>query len=77
MTTLRAHVHNGQIILDDSVQLPEGAAVTVQVELNDTVATEAATPLDGVRQYIGAFGELPSDASTSYKQVLRQETERR
>jgi hypothetical protein len=41
---LRAHVHNGQIVLDEPVELPEGVAVEVLLPdtAEDRVDLEAA-----------------------------------
>jgi predicted DNA-binding antitoxin AbrB/MazE fold protein len=36
--SIRAHVRNGQIVPDEPVELPEGAAVEVLVELEDDFA---------------------------------------
>ncbi len=35
--TVRAHVRNGSIVLDEQVELPEGAAVRVIVPENDEI----------------------------------------
>lgn len=37
--TLRGHIKNGQIMLDDPVQLPEGAEVSVEINANGKVET--------------------------------------
>ena len=37
---LKAHVHNGQIVLDEPVELPEGVAVEVLLPENDLTAEE-------------------------------------
>ncbi|MDQ3301248.1 MAG: hypothetical protein M3619_32100 [Myxococcota bacterium] len=41
MKALRAHIHNGQIVLDEPVELPEGVAVEVLLpEHDELTATE-------------------------------------
>lgn len=79
MTTIRAHVRNGQIVPDEPVELPEGMAVTVYLKPDEVEETESrtGTPLDGLEEFIGAFGDLPPDASTSYEEELRREANRR
>ena len=43
---LRAHVHNGQIVLDEPVELPEGVAVEVLLPDNDDLTAEERVELD-------------------------------
>jgi len=38
--TLSAHVHNGQIVLDEPVELPEGVAVEVLLRERDDLTAE-------------------------------------
>lgn len=40
MKAVSAHVHNGQIVLDDPVDLPEGATVEVLLPDHDELTTE-------------------------------------
>jgi len=44
--TLKAHVHNGQIVLDEPVELPEGAVVEVLLPENDELTVEERRELD-------------------------------
>ena len=46
MKALKAHVHNGQIVLDEPVELPEGVAVEVLLPENDELTPEERTDLD-------------------------------
>lgn len=46
MKALRAHVHNGQIVLDEPTELPEGAAVEVLLPDNDDLTAEERGELD-------------------------------
>lgn len=43
---LRAHVHNGQIVLDESADLPEGVAVEVLLLDTGDLATEDRAELE-------------------------------
>ena len=46
MKTASAHVRNGQIILDDPVELPEGAALQVLLPEGDELTVEGPTDLE-------------------------------
>lgn len=46
MKALRAHIHNGQIVLDEPVELPEGIAVEVLLPDNDDLTAEERGELD-------------------------------
>ena len=46
MKALRAHIHNGQIVLDEPVELPEGVAVEVLLPDNDDLTAEERVQLD-------------------------------
>jgi hypothetical protein len=43
---LKAHVHNGQIVLDEPVELPEGIAVEVLLPENDDLTAEERVELE-------------------------------
>lgn len=43
---LRAHVHNGQIVLDEPVELPEGVAVEVLLPDHDDLTAEERAELE-------------------------------
>jgi hypothetical protein len=43
---VKAHVHNGQIVLDELVELPEGAAVEVLLPENDELTAEERVELE-------------------------------
>jgi hypothetical protein len=44
--SLRAHVHNGQIVLDEQVDLPEGAAVEVLLPDHEDLTAEERVELE-------------------------------
>lgn len=46
MKAVRAHIHNGQIVLDDPVDLPEGAAVEVLLPEAGELSAEAPADLE-------------------------------
>ncbi|HEY5938334.1 MAG TPA: hypothetical protein VIU61_26965 [Kofleriaceae bacterium] len=46
MKALKAHVHNGQIVLDEPVTLPEGAAVEVLLPETDDLTAEEHVELE-------------------------------
>ena len=43
---LKAHIHNGQIVLDDPIELPEGAAVEVLLAEHDGLSLEERHELE-------------------------------
>jgi hypothetical protein len=43
---LKAHIHNGQIVLDEPVELPEGVAVEVLLPENDELTAEERVELE-------------------------------
>ncbi len=46
MKAFRAHVRNGQIVLDEPVELPEGVAVEVLLPDHDDLTTEERVELE-------------------------------
>jgi len=46
MKALRAHVQNGQIVLDEPVELPEGVAVEVLLPEHDDLSTDERVELE-------------------------------
>jgi hypothetical protein len=68
--TYRGHVKNGQIALDSTVALPEGAAVNVEIVANqatDPSAPEIWTTLLGLA---GTALGLPSDMAENHDHYL-------
>jgi predicted DNA-binding antitoxin AbrB/MazE fold protein len=62
--TYHGRVRNGVVVLDQDVQLPEGAEVTVEVS---NISHTGASPL---MKYAGQATDLPEDASRSVDQIL-------
>ncbi len=69
----RGHVRNGEIRLDDSVALPEGAKVRVEV-LDPAVDRESevvgSSLYERLKPLIGAAKDLPPDASVNVDHYL-------
>jgi hypothetical protein len=64
--TYKGHIKNGAIVLDQAVQLPEGAEVTVEVG-----AAERPVPLaELLKGTIGKAGGLPPDAAAQKRHYL-------
>ena len=72
--TYHGHIENGLIVLDDSVALPEGAAVTV--ELCDATRPQGdqesanSDARGGLMRFAGIAKDLPSDASRNLDHYL-------
>jgi hypothetical protein len=69
----QGHVENGQIRLEDSVVLPEGAKVRVEVLAPTTGRESGAGGLslyERLRPVIGAAKDLPPDASVNVDHYL-------
>jgi hypothetical protein len=70
--TFQAHVKNGLIVLDEPQELPEGAAVQVEILKAAPLpaADDGPTLLDRLRPLVGAVDDLPEDASVNLKHYL-------
>jgi hypothetical protein len=67
--TLHGHIRNGEIVLDEQIPLPEGAAVQVQVIVPPTAtAADGQLPTLGetLKDFIGVLEDLPEDAATNH-----------
>jgi hypothetical protein len=64
--TYRGHVHNGVVVLEEPVVLPEGASVQVDLINEDTGTTlyEQLAPL------VGAAKGLPPDLASNHDAYL-------
>ncbi len=69
-TIVSAHVRNGQIVLDEPTELPEGLEVQVVVPKEASSSDDSGSILDDLRPFIGAIDHLPPDASTSYRKKV-------
>jgi hypothetical protein len=70
--TLQGHMENGHIILDESVDLPDGTKVRVEV-----LPSEAGKEIRGIptlyermKQFAGILEGLPEDAALNHDHYL-------
>ncbi len=70
--TYRGHVKNGQITLDEPVELPEGAAVNVDVVAVEIVENGAEQPTiwEKLLKLAGTVEGLPSDLAKNHDHYL-------
>jgi hypothetical protein len=67
---LEGHVENGQIVLDQPAELPEGARVRVEVVAPPPrPASEIPTLLERLKGFVGVL-ELPADAALNHDHYL-------
>ena len=74
MKAISAHIHNGQIVLDDPVDLPEGAAVEVLLPDHDELTAEARAELDAALEESAAEferGEIEDARAFALRLVAR------
>ncbi len=65
MTTIRAHVRNGQIVPDEPIDLPEGTEVDVVLRNGHESSADGKTFYERYRKYIGMADELPPGTDSS------------
>ena len=71
--TYKAHIKNGAVVLDEPVELPEGATVTVTVYSEPEAAEEEEnipTLYDRYKSFIGKAKGLPSDLAENHDYYL-------
>ena len=73
--TLHGHIHNGEIVFDAQVALPEGASVRVEILTPSEAsgaAAESATPtlLERLGDVVGAVDDLPTDGARNLEHYL-------
>ncbi len=70
--TLHGHIHEGQIVLDYSGPLPEGAAVSVQIVNPSTNVHTGDSPslLERLGDVVGAIDDLPADGAKNLDHYL-------
>ena len=69
----KGHVENGTIVLDESVTLPEGAKVVVQIEREQTPPKQYARLSERFASLIGKAEGFPEDWSEHHDAYLRDE----
>lgn len=71
--TYRGHIRNGVIVIDEPVELPEGAEVRVDVvpdKGGTTAGADEPTQFDVLKPFIGIASDLPSDFSVNHDHYL-------
>ena len=71
--TYRGRIEKGKVVLDESVQIPEGSVVTIVVvpQLQDTnSAEEGPTLLERLKNFKGTAKNMPCDASQNVDHYL-------
>lgn len=64
--TLRGHIENGAVVLDEPADLPDGMEVRVEV----AGAKQPKTPGEALMKYAGRATGLPADASENLEHYL-------
>jgi hypothetical protein len=70
--TLQGHMENGHIILDESVDLPDGTKVRVEVLPDERKKDIHSTPtlLERLKPFVGILEDLPEDAALNHDHYL-------
>lgn len=71
--TIRGHVQNGSIVLDEQIALPEGAEVSINVlDASGATPAEAIGPtlFDQFQDMIGTVQGLPADFAANHDHYI-------
>lgn len=70
--TLQGHMENGHIILDESVDLPDGTKVRVEVMPSEAgkEIRNILTLCERLKQFAGILEGLPEDAALNHDHYL-------
>jgi hypothetical protein len=71
--TYHGRIEHGQVVFNDAIELPEGAAVTVIVapqSTNGGQETADPTLLERLKNFVGSAKNLPPDASVNVDHYL-------
>lgn len=71
--SIRGHIKNGVIVLDEPAELPEGAEVRVQVvpiKIRAAPSRSGITLHEKLKPFIGCLDDLPPDASINLDHYL-------
>lgn len=74
--TYKGHIKNGKVVLDDPMDLPEGATVRIELAIVDSCKdTETFYPTlaESLASVIGKAEGLPEDWSENHDKYLREE----
>ena len=64
------HVHNGAVVLDNQVKLPEGAKVRVTVVESPAAEEPIPTLYERLKPFIGKAEGLPPDMAENHDHYL-------
>jgi hypothetical protein len=67
--TYRGHIKNGTVVLDEPVQLPEGAEVDVAIHSLDR-PSRPSTLLERFGDLVGSCPDLPPDMAENHDHYL-------
>lgn len=72
--THRGHVRNGAIVLDEPINLPEGAAVIFDIATIEDAVGDQKTPTlaERLSAVIGKAEDMPADWSENHDAYLKQ-----
>jgi len=68
--TYKGHVKNGVVVLDDAVQLPEGAVVEVSLRAAVPPADSRSSVWEKLLQMAGSVEGLPADIARQHDHYL-------
>ncbi len=67
--TYKAHIKNGAVVLDEPIQLPEGAEVEVALRAPGE-SQRTSSLLERFEGVVGACSDLPSDMAENHDHYL-------
>ena len=67
--TVRGHILNGTVVLDEPVKLPDGTSVEVEVRALEG-ADETPSIWDKLKKYSGAVKGLPPDMARNHDHYI-------
>ncbi|OQC04040.1 MAG: hypothetical protein BWX80_02617 [Candidatus Hydrogenedentes bacterium ADurb.Bin101] len=72
--TYKGHVQNGAIVLDEPVNLPDGAIVSLEIAMLENVGDNPQVPTlaERLASVIGKAEGLPADWSENHDAYLRK-----
>ncbi len=65
----RGHMQNGRVVLDEAVEIPDGAAVSIRL-LDETEELAEPTLYERLKPVIGMAEGLPSDLAENHDHYL-------
>lgn len=70
--TLHGHIHNGMVVFDSPIALPEGTVVRVEPVVQAIVESDLPRPslADRLSNFLQHTVDLPADAATQHDHYL-------